>query len=210
MEGSVMPTAKAQRSIGNLYRELQEPITSERQVVYILCEIRKVMELSGASSKYPSLYFHCSWALHTSMGRAGAERILKRFDRAHPLLLQGALLHQLPEELADEIESTTALWRFEEEMREFLRGHQLSTDLNDAPGQWSNFLNIYAGIIEDCPIVLRGSSDLRHISSVFVKKVVDPVPLTLEDGECILFSIRWTCLGKDGRSGHIDSIYTLP
>jgi hypothetical protein len=71
-----------------LERELQLDITTERQVVYILVEIRKAIEQAGELAKYFALDFYCSFALHTRMSRAGARRILERFDRAYPILVQ--------------------------------------------------------------------------------------------------------------------------
>ena len=148
--------------------------------------------------------------LHTKMDKVGAQRILKLFDKAHPLLMRARLLGQLPPELEQPLRSTTALWRFQEDVREFLCADQLSTDLTDALGWWEKFLYQYAGIVEDCPLELRGGSELKHISHVVVNKVGNPVPLRYEDQECVLFSVRWHCFGKDGRKGYIDTMYVIP
>ena len=82
-----------------------EPFT-EARVVYILVETRKLMERRKELKKadcrkqterenYESkkaarlnaeLSFYCDWALHVEMNKDGAQRILKMFDEAHPLL----------------------------------------------------------------------------------------------------------------------------
>ena len=69
--------------VEKLRRELEHEITTERQVVYLLAEIRKLLELRRERKKYFALNFYCCWALHTKMDRQGAQRILKRFDKAH-------------------------------------------------------------------------------------------------------------------------------
>lgn len=56
-----------------LRRELNEPISSERQVVYILVELRKLLELSGSDEHFPALNFYCDWALHAVLDQEGAQ-----------------------------------------------------------------------------------------------------------------------------------------
>src|SRR5437867_1739661 len=77
------------------------PVT-EARVVYILVLTRKLLERQGELNKYPMLRFYCDWALHTNMDRAGAQRILRLFDEAHPLLCCNQKLpHRLDREIAD-------------------------------------------------------------------------------------------------------------
>lgn len=47
-----------------LSKVLEQDITSEVQMVYILTRIRKVLELQKIKSNYPILNFFCNWALH--------------------------------------------------------------------------------------------------------------------------------------------------
>jgi hypothetical protein len=44
-----------------LAAELGEPIGSERQVVDIMVELRKLIELNGDGAQYKALKFHCDW-----------------------------------------------------------------------------------------------------------------------------------------------------
>lgn len=52
-------------------------------------EIRKAIEQAGEQQQYFALDFYCSFALHMRKSRAGAKRILGRFDRAYPILCRG-------------------------------------------------------------------------------------------------------------------------
>src|SRR5580700_4380066 len=77
----------AQSSIlAKLERELSKPIRSERQVVYILAEIRKYIEHEGSSGNahLKRLNFFCNWALHTDIYKdpVNIREILERFDIA--------------------------------------------------------------------------------------------------------------------------------
>ena len=63
--------------IENLRRELAEPIVAERQVVYILVEMRKLLEGDELEiqklirrrelPKFDGLRFFCNWALDADM-----------------------------------------------------------------------------------------------------------------------------------------------
>ena len=224
--------------IEKLTRELQSDITTEPQVVYILVGVRKLIELAGEVvippdladfkayesatkfgwspsetspiRKYRALDFYCSWALHVNMSREGARRILMHFDEAHPLLAGGKRLHQLPDELRRQIEDITKLERFEEEMRTFLSSNGLPTKLVDKPAEWVNFLYLYSGVIEDCPLTLKSDKDLNHITSVSVRKETAQKQLEHGNQQYVLWRITWTCHGKDGKTGDIDVYYTIP
>ena len=97
-------------------------LTEECQVVYILAEIRKFIEAAEELDDYYALDFHCSLALHTSMTRTGARRILERFEKAYPLLING---EELPLQLREEIEETVALRKFRDQLKQFLDKNRL-------------------------------------------------------------------------------------
>jgi hypothetical protein len=187
-----------------LRRELELDITTERQVVYILVEIRKAIEQAGEQKNYFALDFYCSWALHTKMDRAGAIRILKRFDQAHPLLVQKKAL---PPELRKEIHETTKLKKFEDEMEQFLKANGLPTGIVDDANSWVKFLRLYAHVIDDCALVVSGErTKLRSLDHISVHL---QMALKKLEGETV-FRIRWTCHGKDGQRGSHDVYFTIP
>jgi hypothetical protein len=75
--------------VEKLRGELRERIYSERQVVYILAELRKLMELESigrieagapADNSYFALKFYCDWAVHVRLDQSGARRIVQRFN----------------------------------------------------------------------------------------------------------------------------------
>ena len=65
-------------------------VDSEERVVYLLVELRKLMELNGDFDNYPALKFYCDWVAHPSMDRVPAGRIVELFDRYEHLLHDGA------------------------------------------------------------------------------------------------------------------------
>jgi hypothetical protein len=72
--------------IEKLAPELMESFERERQVVYILAEVRKHIEQSPKPirKELAALNFFCCWAVHSKGKGGGAERILRRFDEMQP------------------------------------------------------------------------------------------------------------------------------
>lgn len=63
---------------------LKKPVKNEASLVYVLVEVRKILDRSDKTyrNRFPTLYFFCNWILHTKMDRTPAVRILKKFDNA--------------------------------------------------------------------------------------------------------------------------------
>lgn len=55
-------------------------IGSEEQVVYILVEVRKILDTDPPPGDYYALKFYCDWAVHTILDQKGAQTIVRRFD----------------------------------------------------------------------------------------------------------------------------------
>lgn len=182
-----------------LQDELQLDVTTERQVVYILVEIRKAIEQAGELDNYQALDFYCSFALHTKMTRAGAKRILERFDKAHHLLVKK---QELSRELREEIAQTTKFEKFHDEMKTFLTANSLPTRLFDNEDAWAKFMHFYGRIIDECELVLRGNgTHLQFIDRVVVHLDTGTKVRESDFGNELLFRICWTCHGKDGTCG---------
>ena len=62
-------------------KELTSLIRSEKQITYLLVEIRKKLELDNSSRiKFPTLNMYCCWVLHTEMSRKEAINFLKTIN----------------------------------------------------------------------------------------------------------------------------------
>ncbi|HET8827580.1 MAG TPA: hypothetical protein VFM77_20740 [Terriglobales bacterium] len=182
--------------------ELDRDLTDECQVVYLLAEIRKFIESAGGLEDYFALDFHCSLALHTTMTRVGAKRILGRFEKAYPLLVKG---QQLPADLQKELSDTIALTKFRDQLKEFLTKNDLipARMFPGTPDEWVKFIHLYASVIDDCTLQLKGDGlpTVDHVSIHLKMPVGEPGP---EWGDQTLFALRWTGHGKDGLSGDHD------
>ena len=63
-----------------LNREFDEPIRTERQVVYILVESRKLLEQAGVLETYPDFKLCSDWAVHPKLRGPAAQQILAYFN----------------------------------------------------------------------------------------------------------------------------------
>jgi hypothetical protein len=131
-----------QEVIRKLRDELIQPITSERQVVYLLVELRKLIDLNGDAEKFFALNFYCDWAVHPMMDRKGAARIVERVDEYQGFLERmknakdgeylGADLNFL-----GPLRETLRLERFREQFGEYTRACVLGYDIAATDGWWT-------------------------------------------------------------------------
>ena len=168
--------------VAKLAEELRHDIRSERQVVYILVELRKLMQLNGDTgekSRYYALEFYCDWAVHPTLDRPGAQRIVKRFDKYQALVEEMTNASDGQKITADmsflgELGNTLRLSKFREQLGGYLNLHGLDSTIAGDDGKWANFLRYYSGVIEDCP--LKCSDPGLKFTDEVVVKVIDVKP----------------------------------
>lgn len=182
-----------------LRKELRKSIKTEPQAVYLLTETRKLIERDHLRDSYSELKFHCDWALHSKLDGRAAQYILRNFDAAHPLLQDHNLeLRDLPADLRSETNRISKMRSFREQMFEFLKRYNLPPLTRKGEDGWPYFLHLYAKIVEDSPLVVKGKT-AQHISKVVLhfQEVKEKV-----SGET-LFAVNWTIHDKNGQSGTI-------
>lgn len=179
--------------------ELAQEITTERQVVYVLAEIRKLLELRDEKDTFFALNFHCCWALHTRMDKTGARRILEKFDEAHAAAIAagGTRPENVPAGLWSEVLDTMMYVKFAGELEKYLALHNLPAALVQSMARWTQFLSLYTDIIEECPLQLAAQRiGLPHIKAVTVFKIREGFPPAASTREEVMFGAEWqlTCL----------------
>lgn len=182
--------------IKKLTKELDRGIASEARVVYLLTEVRKLIERDKPKGAYPNLKFHCDWVLHAKLTGTAAQDILRQFDVTHPLLRDQKLrLHDLPPILRSEINRISKMRFFHEEL------DQLLTDYGLPPLKrgWTHFLHLYAQIVEDIPLEVT-ANNAQHISKVVVHFEKAKRKL---NGET-LYKVKWSIHDKNGQHGSME------
>jgi hypothetical protein len=179
-----------------LKKELERGIASEARAVYLLTEVRKLIERDKAKGAYPNLKFHCDWVLHAKLTGPGAQGILRQFDAAHPLLRDQKLeLHDLPPMVRSEINRISKMKSFREELDQLLADYGLPP----LKRSWTHFLHLYAKIVEDIPLEVT-SNNAQHISKVVVHFEKAKKKL---NGQTI-YKVQWSIHDKNGQHGSIE------
>ena len=180
--------------IDKLRAELDRGIGSEVQVVYLLVGIRKLIERDGLNEAYPALKFHCDWALHSKLDRAGARAILERFDSAHPSLKEN---QELPSPLRNKINQISKMNAFCDELSRFLDAKQLPQVTLQSSDGWGYFLYLYTRVVEDIPL------ELSSAGSSTVEKVTVHCEAGEKTGnrEETFYKVTWRIFDKNGEFG---------
>ncbi|MCE5310877.1 MAG: hypothetical protein LLG20_24815 [Acidobacteriales bacterium] len=169
--------------VEKLRAELTRGIETEAQVVYLLVEIRKLIEHSEYVNRYLSVLFFCEWALHVKMSRQSAFLLLKEIDDA---LERSTSAEQMAELVGTRLSMDT----FRDDLIHVLMDHNLPTEPIRTMQGWLAFLPLYLNVISDCP-VLKKSVDLKRINQLTVGIDREP-PKEIPQGALFAFAIQWT------------------
>ncbi len=182
--------------VSKLTQELSEGISSEAQVVYLLSQIRKLMERDQIEDKYVNLKFHCDWTLHSRLRGETAHQILRLFDAAYPALkgMKNKLQEELPDDLRKEIDKIAEMQSFQVELETVLAGYGLPPLTIKHSDGWVRFLYLYAKVIEDIPLEVQ---PLRPDAAKNLSKVVVKLRRTTEKKE-VPFRLDWEIHDKAG------------
>ena len=96
-------------------------ITTEADALYLMVEVRKLLEQQQLKKQYEYLTFHSDWAVHPTLKGPMAQKILEQFDAAHVHLKKGIELHDLPGLLRMEIDRISKMRYFEDQLDAFLK-----------------------------------------------------------------------------------------
>lgn len=183
-----------------LHTLLHDGITSEPQAVYLMVELRKLLEQQGAEQQYCYLKFHCDWAVHSKLSGRAAQNVLKHFDQMNTHLTTGKHLHELPSDQQAKINNISQMKLFESELGAFLQAKGLPPINATRSDGWTYFLHFYVRVISDCPLVISSSNTESRIKSVTVNVELANQSVSNE----MVFRVTWKILDKNGLSGFLD------
>lgn len=135
-----------------LRNALSEQIEKECQVVYIMVEVRKLLD-RFSEQKYSLLRFFCDWVLHIEINNLSpAREILNRI----------ATEHKSKEFIGTSIEFIS-FDHLRNEMLNFFKEKDINLPsewlINHE--KWNSFRKIFSNIIKDCPLKIK--SNLKPI-----------------------------------------------
>jgi hypothetical protein len=184
--------------VEKLRKLLSDPIETECQAVYLLCEVRKLLD-SERPRRLFTVYLHCHWALHVKVSHtATTGGFLSRVDDFVSNILGSHSRDETEqaswEKRAEEmIQYFVSLSTLRKELREFLMSYALPTSLCDDDTRWFKFVTAYGGVIEDGSLECENKGRLKTVDTVTFSK---GKPTT--DSADVPFSMNWEILLKNG------------
>jgi hypothetical protein len=186
-----------------LSQELAQTITSERQVVYILVELRKLLEKKRLlkEERFRALRFCCDWTVHSKLDRDTAKIITELFDRYETMYRQepiGVGQAGIPE-LVEFCEHS----RFRQQ---FIRACQMvdiaaNTISND--DWWRGFLAHLSEVVRDIPVEAKPRAT-KYVRSV-TASAIDPQSVGIFNKQFAIFWM-WKCHDRDA-PGSVVSLF---
>jgi len=134
-------------------------LKEECEVVYLMVEIRKILD--HGSNSYKTLRFYCNWVLHKELSQEKTTKLLSDIFETNIDFKEGG------RENARKIKSVGRnffkLDKFKKELKEFFKDNHLPMDLLNK--NWWTFGKLLLEIIKECPIVFT-SSKIRSVEII--------------------------------------------
>lgn len=195
--------------VGKLKTHLSKRIEDEAGVVYLLVEVRKLLERDDPNHNQGALWMYCHWALHVDLDSPKTTMdFLSRVD----CWITNTVAYLTPAgpwQVIDEhrlSQDFIFLNTFRSQLRDFLSHYGLPIDVCDTDELWHDFLEAYSGVIEDGSLSVK--ADKLNVLSA-VKQVIFRKGQSLTDAHHVPFVIRWDIELKDGRTVKA-SLETVP
>lgn len=171
-------------------------IESERAIVYLLVETRKLADRNNYED--PVLRMFCNWVVHTDLANKGEGSTL--------------LLAAVDKEIDDAVASNKSInslpiFRFEtfrKSLGQFLMHFKLPDELVQLEKKWRPFVMLYSSVVSECPIICSASKvPLKHVERIEVLKAPK---MTFYFNDVLVHRLRWRILFKDGTKQDVSTI----
>lgn len=137
--------------VGKLNRFLGEDIILRNEccAVYLMVELRKLMDHQEIKDKYITLRFYCDWTVHIQKDRnmSGIIEIAEKIDKLVP---RNTTINGKP---ADYILDFLRMSKLRQEMIDFLEVNRITTGKLRNDGNWRVFANTLGGVLSGQPIL---------------------------------------------------------
>jgi hypothetical protein len=167
--------------VTKLHNHLTQRVNKECQVVYILCQVRKLLDGYCDDKSLLSLKFYCDWAVHTNLTYDNRTKPFLQIIDNYIHKDQSGTAISLEEQL--EFQALLHLDSFRWQLKSVLESYTLPTDVCRSRYRWLSFVKAYSGVIQDGSLVYKGR-DMKVIKSLtfisITQSVGDSQPATVE------------------------------
>lgn len=137
-------------------REFDTEIVTEKQVVYILVEARKLLEQQGTLKSFPAFNLCSDWAVHPKLNRASAQIVLRYFDSYETEFLKSGVT--VAESKLQPLLDFMSHKKFREEFIQATASHGVRVDRMASDEFWGKFIQQYSAVVQDCPLEAQANT----------------------------------------------------
>ena len=140
-------------------------IRTEAEVVYVLVELRKLLEHDNTKAKSPVLNFYCNWVVHTKLESSPiADRIIRLMDNLHAYMVSKTNTAISIDDLRALLDQSS----LRKELGALLSRCGLPTTFCDDDTNWNRFQRALGAVIQDAPLFVQRDKKqkTRFIESV--------------------------------------------
>jgi hypothetical protein len=180
--------------VEKLHKLLEGPVASEPEVVYLLCQVRKLLDKYPVDGAVTSLKFYCHWALHIDLKYANwvlpflkplDEYLVSHHYRKH---------HFTPGPEFEALEQLLLLQSFRSQLKKTLKGYGLPHTICTNPKRWYSFIQAYANVVNDGNLMYSGDK-LELVEKITFKALEVALPKAWNLNESLI--ITWTVSFKN-------------
>jgi len=147
-----------------LNREFDAEIATERQVVYILVEARKLLEQQGTLKTFPAFNLCSDWAVHPKLNRASAQFVLGHFDAYEAEYRKSGVT--VAEFGLPALLDFMSHRNFREEFIRAIEPHGVHVAPLASDEFWRAFIQQYSAVVQDCPLEAKAATTqyVNHVT----------------------------------------------
>ena len=131
----------------NEFIDTHAPFKEECEAVYLMVELRKLLDRAHEKGQFARVRFYCDWTVHISKAQHH-DAIQDIIEELNEILNNNGSPY--PKE---DIVSLFSFSELRKEMTELFRIHGLRTALCQDDKHWEQFVNVFIQVLADQPII---------------------------------------------------------
>lgn len=150
--------------VAKLNGEFDAEIVTERQVVYILVEARKLLERQDTLDNFQAFKLCGDWAVHPKLKRSSAQAVLGYFDAYESEFRKSGVT--VAESKLQPLLDFMAHKNFREQFIQAVEPHGVRVDRLVSDDYWRAFIQLYSAVVQDCPLEARANTTqfVNHVT----------------------------------------------
>lgn len=125
-------------------------LKEECHIVYLMVEIRKILDHENSNPKYPLLKFYSDWTVHIKKDRISPEmeKIMSNMYET----ASNEIVNPISAQAMSPVIQFAYMESLGKEVKQFLESHNLDSSLADEKDKWIKFIQLLIKVLENQPI----------------------------------------------------------